>query len=44
MYGVLWATCGSNPLGVEDENDFPNAVNPTQISEWNKVKYKLNKN
>ena len=34
MYGVLRATCGSNPLGVDDENDFPNALNTTRISEW----------
>ena len=40
MYGVLRATCGSNPLGVDDENDFPNALNPTQISEWKKWTYK----
>ena len=40
MYGVLRATCGSNPLGVDDENDFPNALNTTQISKLNKVKYK----
>ena len=43
MYGVLWATCGSNPLGVDDENDFPNAFNTTQIYEWKKGKYKVNK-
>ena len=42
MYGVLWATCRSNPLGVDDENDFPNAINPTRMSECNNVKYKLN--
>ena len=42
MYGVLQATCGSNPLGVDDENDFPNAINPTRMSECNNVKYKLN--
>ena len=35
MYGVLRATCGSNPIGVDDENDFPNALNQTRISEWN---------
>ena len=40
MYGVLRATCGSNHLGVDDENDFPNALNPTQISEWNQGNYK----
>ena len=40
MYGVLRATCGSNPLGVDDENDFPNALNPTQISEWKQGTYK----
>ena len=44
MYGVLRATCGSNPLGVDDENDFPNEINPTGISEWKKVKYKLHQN
>ena len=27
MYGVLQATCGSNPLGVDDENEFPNEIN-----------------
>ena len=43
MYGVLQATCGSNPLWVDDENDFPNALNPTGISEWKKDEYKLNK-
>ena len=42
MYGVLRATCGSNPLGVDDENDFPNALNKNLISEWNYGKYKLN--
>ena len=42
MYGVLRATCGSNPLGVDDENDFPNAHNPNRNYEWNKGKYKLN--
>ena len=31
MYGVLQATCGSNALGVDDENDFPNAINKTHI-------------
>ena len=36
MYGVLWATCGSNPLGIDDENDFKNALNPDIIYEWNK--------
>ena len=40
MYGVLWATCGSNPLGVDDENDFLNALNPTQISGWKQGTYK----
>ena len=44
MYGVLRATCGSNPLGVDDENDFPNELNTTKISGWNHGKYKLNKN
>ena len=44
MYGVLRATCGSNPLGVDDENDFPNALNPTLIYEWNQGKYKGHKN
>ena len=43
MYGVLRATCGSNPLGVDDENEFPNALNITKISEWNQGKYKLHK-
>ena len=43
MYGVLQATCGSNPLGVDDLNDFPNALNWKHISEWKYVKYKLNK-
>ena len=42
MYGVLRATCGSNPLGVDNENEFPIALNQTQISIWNKGKYKLN--
>ena len=41
MYGVLRATCGSNPLGVDDGNDFPNALNTNQISEWKHEKYKL---
>ena len=41
MYGVLRATCGSNPLGVDDENDFPNALSTTRISEWNQGTYKL---
>ena len=36
MHGVLRATCGSNPLGVDDENDFPNVLSPTQIYEWNR--------
>ena len=44
MYGVLQATCGSNPLGVDDENDFPKALNPNRISEWNKGTYKGHKN
>ena len=26
MYGFLRVTYGSNPLGVDDENDFPNAL------------------
>ena len=43
MYGVLRATCGSNPLKVDDENDSPNALNPTRIYEWNQRKYKGNK-
>ena len=29
-------------LGVDDENDFPNALSPNQISEWNYGKYKGN--
>ena len=33
MYGVLRATCASNPLGIDDENDFPNALNTNRISE-----------
>ena len=41
MYGVLWATCGSNPLWVDDENDFPNALNTTIISEFKNFKYEL---
>ena len=44
MYGFLRATCGSNPLWVDDENDFPNELNTTIISEWNNGKYKLNQN
>ena len=36
MYGFLRAICGSNPLGVDDENDFPNALNPNLIY---KLKY-----
>ena len=40
MYGVLRATCGSDPLGVDDENYFPNALNPTRISEWKQGTYK----
>ena len=44
MYGVLRATCGSNPLGVDDENDFPSEVNTNIISECKKEKYKLNQN
>ena len=43
MYGFLRATCGSNPLGVDDENDFPNALNTTKNYEWNQGKYKLHK-
>ena len=39
MYGVLRATCGSNHLGVDDENDFPNALNKTRIYEWKYGKY-----
>ena len=41
MYGILRATCGSNPLGVDDENEFQNALNTNQIYEWNRghVKY-----
>ena len=41
MYGVLQATCGSNPLGVDDENDFPSALNPNIIYEWKQGTYKL---
>ena len=37
----LRATRGSNPLGVDDENYFPKALNPNIISEWNKGTYKL---
>ena len=44
MYGVLRATCGSNPLWVDDENDFPNALNKTQNYEYKYGKYKLNIN
>ena len=44
MYGVLRATCGSNPLGVDNEIDFSKALNTTIISEWNQGKYKLHKN
>ena len=40
MYGVLRATCGSNPLGVDDENEFPNALNTTQIPKWKQGNYK----
>ena len=40
MYGVLQATCGSNPLGVDDENDFPNVLNSTINYEWNYGTYK----
>ena len=42
MYGVLRATCGSNPLGVDDENDFPNVPNQTINYEWNYGTYKGN--
>ena len=42
MYGVLRATCGSNPLGIDDGNEFPNALNKTIIFQWNQGKYKLN--
>ena len=42
--GVFTSNWGSNSLGVDDENDFPNALNPTIISEWNKGKYKGHKN
>ena len=42
MYGVLEATCGSNLVGVDDENDFPNALNTTLIYEFNKGHYKVN--
>ena len=35
MYGVLQATGGSNPLRVDDENEFTNALKPTQVFEWN---------
>ena len=31
MYGVLRATCGSNPLGVDDENEFPNELNTLEF-------------
>ena len=44
MYGVSWATCGSNPLGVDDENDFLNALDTNKIDEMKKGKYKLNQN
>ena len=40
MYGVLRVTCGSNPLWVDDENDFPNALNTTRLSEWKEGTYK----
>ena len=40
MYGVLRATCGSNPLGVDGENDFPNALSATRTSEWKQGTYK----
>ena len=40
MYGVLRASCGSNPLGVDDENDFQNALNKTRIYECYKGTYK----
>ena len=43
MHGVLEATCGSNPLGVDDENEFPKAPNPTQIYQCKQGKYKLHK-
>ena len=35
MYGVLRATRGSNPLRLDDENDFPKEINPTIIYELN---------
>ena len=44
MYGFLRATCGSNPLGVDDKNDFPYALNTTLIYEWSKDEYKLHQN
>ena len=40
MYRVLRATCGSNPLGVDDENEFQNELNTDQIYVWNKGTYK----
>ena len=40
MYRVLRATCGSSPLEVDDENDFPNALNPTRSYEWKQGAYK----
>ena len=40
MYGVLRATCGSYPLGVDDENDFPNALNTNRINEWSRENIK----
>ena len=43
MYGVLRATCDSNSIGVDDENDFPNAPNTNKISELNQGTYKGNK-
>ena len=43
MYGVLRATRGSNPLWVDDENDFPNALNPNIIYKWNNETYKVQK-
>ena len=44
MYGVLRATCGSNPLWVDEENGFPNALNPTRLSKWKQGTYKGHKN
>ena len=34
MYGVLQATCDSNSIGVDDEDDFPNTLNTTLNYEW----------